>query len=128
MSQGPALTNWHPASWHSRPATQQPKYSDPAALERFYIEVLGLREVPKPAAMLARSGGMWFEGGIHIGIESAPAQQKSHPALVLDDFDAAIRRIVAAGFTWKDSDELAGVRRGHTRDPFGNRLELIAAG
>ena len=26
--------NWHPASWLSRPATQQPKYSDPVALER----------------------------------------------------------------------------------------------
>src|ERR1700726_1249710 len=34
MSQSPALTNWHPASWHSRPATQQPKYADSQALER----------------------------------------------------------------------------------------------
>jgi 3-deoxy-7-phosphoheptulonate synthase len=34
MSQSPALTNWHPASWHSRPATQQPKYADGRALER----------------------------------------------------------------------------------------------
>src|ERR1700735_3322813 len=34
MSKSPALTNWHPASWHSRPATQQPKYSDAHALER----------------------------------------------------------------------------------------------
>jgi len=34
MSKPPTLTNWHPASWHSRPATQQPKYADPVALER----------------------------------------------------------------------------------------------
>jgi len=34
MSKSPVLTNWHPASWQSRPATQQPKYSDPQALER----------------------------------------------------------------------------------------------
>jgi 3-deoxy-7-phosphoheptulonate synthase len=34
MSKSPALANWHPASWHSRPATQQPKYADPVALER----------------------------------------------------------------------------------------------
>jgi 3-deoxy-7-phosphoheptulonate synthase len=34
MSKAPTLTNWHPASWHSRPATQQPKYADPVALER----------------------------------------------------------------------------------------------
>jgi 3-deoxy-7-phosphoheptulonate synthase len=34
MSITPALTNWHPASWHSRAATQQPKYADREALER----------------------------------------------------------------------------------------------
>src|SRR5476651_258739 len=34
MSKSTALNNWHPASWHSRPATQQPKYADALALER----------------------------------------------------------------------------------------------
>src|SRR6202142_3248601 len=34
MSITPAITQWHPASWHGRPATQQPKYADPLALER----------------------------------------------------------------------------------------------
>ena len=34
MSNSPALNNWHPASWQSKPATQQPKYSDPVTLER----------------------------------------------------------------------------------------------
>ncbi len=34
MAQSPALTNWHPASWQSKPATQQPRYADAAALER----------------------------------------------------------------------------------------------
>src|SRR5580700_1449631 len=34
MSTTPALTNWHPATWQSRPAAQQPKYADAAALER----------------------------------------------------------------------------------------------
>src|SRR5271167_430693 len=33
MSTAPALTNWHPASWHSRPASQQPKYADLVGLE-----------------------------------------------------------------------------------------------
>jgi 3-deoxy-7-phosphoheptulonate synthase len=32
MSTTTALTNWHPASWHSRPAAQQPLYADAAAL------------------------------------------------------------------------------------------------
>jgi len=34
VSKGPQLANWHPASWHGRPAAQQPRYADPAALER----------------------------------------------------------------------------------------------
>ena len=34
MSKSPQLTNWHPASWQGRAATQQPKYADPVALER----------------------------------------------------------------------------------------------
>jgi 3-deoxy-7-phosphoheptulonate synthase len=33
MSTSTALTNWHPASWHSRPAAQQPIYADARALE-----------------------------------------------------------------------------------------------
>ena len=34
MSKSTALTNWHPASWQTRPAAQQPRYRDPVALER----------------------------------------------------------------------------------------------
>jgi 3-deoxy-7-phosphoheptulonate synthase len=34
MSKSTALTQWHPASWQSKRAAQQPKYANPAALER----------------------------------------------------------------------------------------------
>jgi 3-deoxy-7-phosphoheptulonate synthase len=34
MSTTTALTNWHPASWHGRQATQQPVYADADALAR----------------------------------------------------------------------------------------------
>ena len=98
-----------------------------ATARAFYAGVLGLTEVPKPEPMRAR-GGMWFDGGIHLGIEDgARPSAKMHPALVVEDLDALIARLVAAGFEWRDSDELPGVRRGHTKDPFGNRIELIAA-
>jgi 3-deoxy-7-phosphoheptulonate synthase len=33
MSITAALTNWHPASWHGRAATQQPHYADAVALQ-----------------------------------------------------------------------------------------------
>jgi 3-deoxy-7-phosphoheptulonate synthase len=34
-----AASDWHPAAWQSRTATQQPKYPDPAALERSIAEL-----------------------------------------------------------------------------------------
>ena len=39
-----------------------------ARAREFYAGVLGLVEVPKPEPMRAR-GGMWFDCGIHLGIE-----------------------------------------------------------
>ena len=92
----------------------------------FYGGVLGLREIPKPEVMRVR-GGMWFDGGIHLGIEpDMKPSVKGHPALLVADLDDVVARLVAAGHEWKPSDEIPGTRRGHTRDPFGNRLELIS--
>jgi len=92
----------------------------------FYIGVLGLREVPKPEAMRAR-GGMWFAEGIHLGIEpEMRPSAKMHPALVVDDLPVLEARLVAAGYEFAEAHDQPGVRRGHTRDPFGNRIELVA--
>jgi catechol 2,3-dioxygenase-like lactoylglutathione lyase family enzyme len=99
-----------------------------AAARRFYGDVMGFTEVPKPEAMRAR-GGLWFQAGpvgIHLGLEpDMRASVKAHPALVVDDLDAYRARLAAAGCEWRDDDGVAGVRRGHTKDPFGNRIELI---
>lgn len=96
---------------------------------RFYGEVMGFSEVAKPAPMAVR-GGMWFQAGpigIHLGVEPEfRPSAKAHPALVVDDLDELVARVVAAGCPWKPTDELPGVRRGHVTDPFGNRIELIA--
>ena len=103
-----------------------PPAGEPAA-RRFYGEVLGLVEVPKPDAMRAR-GGMWFAEGIHLGIEDdMRPSAKAHPALLVDDLDAVRDRLVAAGCDWRDATDAPGVRRGHTKDPFGNRIELVQA-
>src|SRR5579883_3483309 len=39
MSKSPQAGAWHPASWSSRPATQQPTYRDAVALERAIAEL-----------------------------------------------------------------------------------------
>ena len=99
-----------------------------AAARAFYAGVLGLVEVPKPEAMRAR-GGLWFTAGavaIHLGLEDGMRPSaKAHPALRVAGLDAYLARLRAAGCAWTDADEMPGTRRGHTLDPFGNRIELI---
>lgn len=104
---------------------------EPAA-RRFYGVLLGLAELPKPAALAVR-GGAWFQCGaqqIHIGVESEfRAAKKAHPALRLASEAALIAlraRLEAAGVVTRDSEEVAGVARFFVDDPWGNRLELVA--
>lgn len=107
-----------------------PAGQEPAARE-FYAGVLGMTEVPKPAALAAR-GGCWFESGtavLHLGVEEpfAPAR-KAHPALLVTDLDTMQARLEDAGHACVRADgEIPGVRRCHTHDPFGNRVELQQA-
>ncbi|MFT4867386.1 MAG: catechol 2,3-dioxygenase-like lactoylglutathione lyase family enzyme [Ilumatobacter sp.] len=91
----------------------------------FYVDVLGLVEIPKPAE-LAKRGGAWFEAGnvrLHIGGEDpfVPAR-KAHPALTISNLVEFVeaRSLVAAWNT-----EIEGLTRCHVDDPFGNRIELV---
>jgi catechol 2,3-dioxygenase-like lactoylglutathione lyase family enzyme len=81
---------------------------------RFYVEVLGLTEVPKPPVLAAR-GGCWFRGDgfeLHLGVDHdfRPAR-KAHPALLVRDLDALATALEAAGHEVRWSDELPDVRR-----------------
>jgi hypothetical protein len=99
---------------------------------RFFGEILGLTEVPKPAALAAR-GGLWFQCAaqqVHIGIESqfVPAK-KAHPALRLVDeaaLEALKARLVAAGVPVREDREIESAARFFAEDPWGNRLEFVA--
>jgi catechol 2,3-dioxygenase-like lactoylglutathione lyase family enzyme len=98
------------------------------AARRFYGDVLGLEEIPKPA-MLAGRGGAWFRSGgvqLHLGVEAdfRPAR-KAHPALRVEGLTAFIVRCVNAGYPVERDVPLPGLDRVHVADPFGNRIELI---
>lgn len=104
-----------------------PRDEEPRA-RTFYGELLGLREIPKPPE-LAKRGGLWFElpdgRGLHLGVEEPflPAK-KAHPAFRVLTLDALAQRVSEAGAPVKWSDEVPDVRRFHSEDPFGNRLEF----
>lgn len=96
----------------------------------FYGGVLGLTEIPKPAPLNA-SGGMWFQTGatqLHIGSQPnfVPAK-KAHPAFIVADFEAYCAQLGASSVVVHEEDQVAGRRRAGIEDPFGNRIELIAA-
>jgi catechol 2,3-dioxygenase-like lactoylglutathione lyase family enzyme len=100
-----------------------------AEARRFYGELLGLREVPKPAVLAGR-GGVWFEGDgglcLHLGVEAdfRPAC-KAHPAFLVDDLAGLVRTLAAAGHAITEDEPLPGIDRRFVHDPFGNRIELI---
>jgi len=99
-----------------------------ADARRFYGEVLGLPETPKPPE-LAKRGGCWFESDrvkIHLGVEpSFRAATKAHPGLLVSDLASIVARYRQQGFEQIDEAPLPGSQRVFLQDPFGNRLELI---
>ncbi|MBB2985759.1 glyoxalase [Terracoccus luteus] len=94
----------------------------------FWVGFLGLVEVPKPEALRAR-GGAWFRAEgcleVHVGIEAdfRPAA-KAHPGIAVVDVEALSRAVADAGrpVTWDEN--VPELRRFHTTDPMGNRLEF----
>lgn len=99
---------------------------------RFYGDVVGLEEVAKPPSLEGR-GGVWFRLGaqqLHVGVEEpfTPAR-KAHPALRVapSEIDTLAERLATAGAKVAWDQLLPGVRRFYTEDPWGNRVELLAA-
>jgi Glyoxalase-like domain len=98
------------------------------ALRAYYVEILGMTEIPKPPVLAAR-GGCWFKAGavqLHLGIEEdfRPAK-KAHPGLRVTGIEAYAARLTARGapVTWDDN--LPGHLRFYSQDPVGNRLEFL---
>ncbi|KGN32800.1 glyoxalase [Knoellia sinensis KCTC 19936] len=100
-------------------------------LRHFYGVVCGMPEIPKPAALAAR-GGVWFaigEDELHCGVETAFAPAlKAHPCLAVDDIDSLAAAIAGAGGDVRWNTDIPGVRRFHTDDPVGNRVEFQLVG
>ncbi|GAA3130893.1 VOC family protein [Planomonospora alba] len=104
-----------------------PPGSEDASRE-FYGGVLGFTEIPKPPALAARAG-CWFRGDgfeLHLGVEDdfRPAR-KAHPGILVRDLDGWARRLADAGYPVTFADDVPGMRRFHSEDCHGNRLEFV---
>lgn len=104
-----------------------PRHEEDRA-RRFYGDVLGLIEIPKPASLRER-GGLWYRIGaleLHLGIEDdfRPAK-KAHPGLLVNDLPSIVARAEAAGHAARPDNLLEGFDRAYVDDPFGNRIELL---
>jgi catechol 2,3-dioxygenase-like lactoylglutathione lyase family enzyme len=94
---------------------------------RFYADVMGFEQLDRPDFGFP---GAWFQAGdhqIHL-MEMADAQPdpRQHYALRVDDLDAAMAAITAAGGDVRPAlPVVAGAgRQAFVRDPSGNRIEL----
>lgn len=108
-------------------------HGEEAKAIHFYSDILGLRQVAKPAS-LQENGGAWFstlssEGAalVHLGGEADfRSARKAHPAFAVDDIDTFAKQLEHHHLTlhW-DERLLPQTRRFFVFDPFGNRLEFL---
>jgi catechol 2,3-dioxygenase-like lactoylglutathione lyase family enzyme len=98
------------------------------AAQRFYADVLGLPIAPRPDLGV---DGCWFEAGpgsqVHL-IDAAPLGAGidpigNHYCLAVDDLDAAVADLEAAGVEYFRIGEGTGAQV-FVADPAGNTIEL----
>ena len=95
---------------------------------KFYSELLGMNELPKPDELKSR-GGCWFQCGsqeVHIGIQDdfTPAK-KAHPAFTVKNLELLKSRLIEFGYVINEETPIEGRSRFFTDDPFNNRIEFI---
>jgi len=104
---------------------------------RFYGDVLGLVEIPRPD--MGRLGGAWYQAGdsqVHlvarpegVDVGTSPGGLNplaNHQAFGIDDYEKCLEFIESRGIEVLETSPERGQM--WIRDPDGNVIELIAAG
>jgi catechol 2,3-dioxygenase-like lactoylglutathione lyase family enzyme len=99
-----------------------------AACEAFY-GALGFSRVEPPTAV--RDRARWLEHGgtqIHLIIDedAQPLPAPTHLAVVAEDYDAAVARLVELGAEVEPRRRHWGSPRAYVRDPAGHLVEIMA--
>ena len=101
-----------------------------AATKHFYGELLGLQEIPKPAAW-QKNGGAWYQHGpnqLHLSLLRHPEDNlgsQRHVCYMVADLAHAEQVLRAAGVEIIPDDRpFDQWTRFYTRDPGGNYIEI----
>lgn len=121
------------ASRHDRRSAPCPNYHPKGAEEKaraFYCGLLGLDEISQPEILQGR-GGFWLTVGdrqVHVGTEDGVERHRSkaHIAYEMRDLAAWWLRLQAVGVEILEGVPLPELNRIEFRDPFGNRVEMVA--
>ena len=92
----------------------------------WYRECIGLQEVSKPEGTSA--SGAWFRAGgqeIHISVDEHNPPKTAHFGLVVSDLSSVVTKLREARCHIEQASIIPGRQRFFTRDPAGNRLEII---
>ena len=93
----------------------------------WYRDSLGLEPMEKPSG--TRELGAWFQIGdqqVHVTVDEHNPPKVAHFGLIVDDFEEVVAALRASGSHIEQARDIPGRRRFYTRDPAGNRIEIIA--
>jgi catechol 2,3-dioxygenase-like lactoylglutathione lyase family enzyme len=101
--------------------------TDMERARHFYRDILGLKEVERPANFVTPVA--WFEVGdehVHLIPSLHPdTQSPRHFALHVEDARAAREHLRSQGVAVEETVPIPGADRFFIRDPDGNQIELI---
>ena len=101
--------------------------SDTDRALRFYRDVLGMAQLPRPDFTF---GGAWLDAGhghqVHLIEADVPDDNGQHVAFRVRDLDSVIADVRSAGHEVSDARNVGdtAIRQAFVHDPDGNRLEL----
>ncbi|HYN36033.1 MAG TPA: VOC family protein [Actinomycetota bacterium] len=93
----------------------------------WYRDILGFSSFDKPEG--TRSSGGWFRVGnqeIHVSVDPHNPPHSSHFGLVVDDYAEVVEALRSAGCHIEQASLIPGRHRFFTRDPAGNKIEIVS--
>lgn len=101
--------------------------TDLARARRFYEQVLGLSETPRPESF--DFAGCWYRVGevdVHLVVREAEPLSQRHFCLWVADVHAAAKHLESQGVPvkWDHKYKIRGVDRFFVFDPDQNRIEI----